>query len=148
MKEQRGSIFIYLLIILILLSILSIGVFNISYSAVKGAQFIQDNNQAYYLAKSGVESIISNIDNIIEEMDEDNMRTYTMKLSEGTAIIDVEIIKKDNELEKVHIDSLGKANGSKSKIQANLTKEGKLEESILILGDGEKLSIKEMIIVS
>ncbi len=45
-----------------ILSILSITVYRISYSANRQAQFTRDNSQAYYLAKAGADLAITNIE--------------------------------------------------------------------------------------
>lgn len=62
MKNQKGNILISLLVVIIILSILSITIYTISYSASRQAQFTRDNSQAYYLAKAGADLAIVNLE--------------------------------------------------------------------------------------
>lgn len=132
MNNQRGSILISLLVMVTILSILSITVYRISYSANRQAQFTRDNSQAYYLAKAGADLAITNIEKIIDS----NNKTLELDFpNEGKAIIDLKL-RDDNK--EISINSTGivnekKRNESKSSIQANLISKSNLGD-IVILG--------------
>lgn len=123
MNNQKGNILISLLLIIIVLSILSIGVYKLSYSAGRQAQFSRDNSQAYYLAKAGAELMIENIEGIIEKMEGSNEKDFEIEFpNEGKAVITLDC-EYDNR--KITINSTGVVNGSKgfesrNSIQAKL----------------------------
>lgn len=123
MNNQKGSILISLLLFIVVLAILSIGVYRISYSAGRQAQFSRDNSQAYYLAKAGADLIIDSIEQIIEEMEGSNKKNFEIEFpNEGKAVI---ILECENDSRKITINSTGVVNEgkgfeSRSSIQARL----------------------------
>lgn len=132
--NNKGNILIYVLMILMVLSILSIGVYGISQSYNREAQFTLDNSQAYYISKIGVELVISDIENILKEMGNELVTTFNMNLYEGITNISIRLEKDKNILKNIYIESVGEVNGSKNKLQAKLTKNNDINNSITILG--------------
>lgn len=135
MKNDKGSILISLLMIIIVLSTLSIAVYSISYSANKQAIITRDKSQAYYVAKSGADLVIAHIEKIIEDVNDDSEKTFKISFSdEGTANVLIELVKKNNVLEDIYIHSVGEVNGSKSVLNVKLTGKKTLAGSVIILG--------------
>ena len=140
MNNQKGNILIYILLIVVVLSILSIGVYRLSYSTSGQANFTRDNTQAYYIAKAGVDIITDNIKNIKEEIG-DNTQKYKLDIefpNEGKAAITVELGDDDKE---ITINSTGIVNEqkpfeSKSSIQAKL-KFDSISGDLMVLGVGD-----------
>ncbi len=142
MNNQKGGILISLLLVIIVLSILSIGVYSISYSASRQAQFTRDNAQAYYIAKAGADLVIDDIISIVQNMNEKEEDKKTLEIefpNEGNATVDVELLNENNAIKEIHIESTGlvkegKLFGSKNKIQAKLMNNGNLNGAIVIFG--------------
>ncbi|HSH35420.1 kelch repeat-containing protein, partial [Schnuerera sp.] len=136
MNNQKGSILISLLLIIIVLSILSIGVYRLSYSASRQAQFSRDNSQAYYLTKVGADLVINNIEKVIREINDGDKKDFEIEFpNEGKSIISVEA---NNDNKKIILSSTGIVNEnkryeSKSSIKAMLTFSSNFGE-VLILG--------------
>ena len=151
MNNQKGSILISLLLIIIVLSILSIGVYSISYSASRQAQFTRDNAQAYYIAKAGADLVIDDIISIVENMNEkaEDKKILEIEFSnEGKATVDVKIVSEDKVINEIYIKSTGlvkegKLFGSKNKIQAKLMNKGNLNGARIILGVDKDGNIHE-----
>lgn len=144
MNNDKGNILISLVVIIMVLSVLSIAAYGISHAANREAKITRDNSQAYYIAKSGADLVISDIDNIINDIDEDNEKIYEINfLNEGKAIVQVKLVKEDNVLMKIEINSEGKANGSKNKISARLTGNKSSEGNVTILGVDENGNLYE-----
>ena len=151
MDNQKGMILISLLTVIIVLSILSIGVYSISYSASRQAQFTRDNAQAYYIAKAGADLVIDNIEKIKGEMKKSNQADTTFNIefsNEGKAIVDVELVSENNILKEIYIKSTGlvkegKPFESKNKIQAKLMNKGNLNGARIILGVDKDGNIHE-----
>lgn len=140
MDNQKGSILITSLVMIIILGILSIAVFRIAYSAYIQAQFTRDNSQAYYLAKAGADLAIANI----EEIKDSNNKEYEIEFpSEGKAIINI----KSSNNKGINIISTGivnekKNNESRSNIQARV-KFKSSSEDVKIFGIGNDGTIYE-----
>lgn len=123
MKNQKGNILISLLVVIIILSILSITIYTISYSASRQAQFTRDNSQAYYLAKAGADLAIVNLEEIKNRVGDNGEEKFEIEFfNEGKAIITI-ILRDDNN--EININSVGivnekNYNESKSSIQAKL----------------------------
>ena len=151
MNNQKGMILISLLIMIIVLSILSIGVYSISYSVSRQTQFIRDNAQAYYIAKAGADLVISDIEKIKEKMEKNNQvdTTFNIEFSnEGKATVDVKMVNEDDAIKEIHIKSIGlvkegKLFESKNKIQARLINNGNLNGIRIVLGVGSDGNIYE-----
>ncbi|MCF6460069.1 hypothetical protein [Clostridium sp. Cult3] len=124
MNNQKGNILITLLIGLIILSILSIAAYRISYSASRESLFTHYNAQAQYIAKAGADIVIDNIGIIKEEMENQNQteESFNVQFSDrDRATIDIKLDDDNN----IIINSIGivneqKYNKSKSRIQARL----------------------------
>lgn len=132
MKNQKGSVLVSVLLMLVVLTILSIAVYNISYSANRQAQFTRDNGQAYYLAKAGADLVIENIEEIIDR----KQNNFEIEFpNEGKASIKLELgnDNKDITIHSTGIVNDGKRNESKSKIKADL-KINSNSADVVILG--------------
>ncbi|MCF6465639.1 hypothetical protein [Clostridium sp. Cult2] len=123
MNNQKGSILISLLLFIVVLSILSVGIYRLSYSAGRQARFLRDNSQAYYLAKAGADLTISNIEQIIKDMEDNSDKNFEIEFpNEGKAVITLEW---ENNNRMIIINSTGVVNEgkgfeSRSSIQARL----------------------------
>lgn len=123
MKNSRGNILVSLLFILIIISVLSIGAYQLVYSATKNADFNEDRLQAYYIAKSAADIVIENIHDIKNKVEENNDKTYEIEMGfpikHAEAIVKVERIE-NNQLKLQSTGWINKRE-SKSSIVAFIT---------------------------
>lgn len=132
-KNRNGNILPILLIIMTVLGILGIAITNVSYSANREAIFSEDRAQAYYIAKSGADIVIKNIEEIKKEVEEEKNKTkeYTIVFDEGDTIIN--IFKEDD---KIKIVSKATVKKSTQTIKAELSfKNNGSGKTILAVGD-------------
>lgn len=137
MKNSKGNILISLLFVLIILSILSVGAYQIVYSAIKGASYNEDRLQAYYIAKSAADIVIENIYEIRNDLN-DNSKSYSMAFSNGEAVV---VVSKTDE-NKLRLDSKGSIKGSESSVKADIMfHENSEEPTIFAVSSKDKKSI-------
>lgn len=117
MKNSKGNISIFLLFILIIVSILSIGAYQFVYSAAKNAHFNEDSTQSYYIAKAAADIVIENIDKVNKNLSVNGLKQYNMSFSDGTAEVTVKK-KSSNQLE---LHSIGNVNESERTVKAIIT---------------------------
>lgn len=115
MKNYKGNILISLLFILVIFSVLSLGIYGISYSASKHADYNEVNVQAYYIAKSAADLVLKNIDKVRSQLVED-CKTYDVRFSYGEA--EVTVTRKSNT--HLNIVSLAKIKGKEGRAEADV----------------------------
>lgn len=142
-KNRNGNVLPILLIIMTILGILGIAITNVSYSANREAIFSEDRVQAYFIAKSGADIVIKNINSIIQSFSDNTKKTFSIDFSEGIATIEIDIAKEDNNIKYIDVLSKGEINGSKSAIKARLLAGNNQDCEQIILGIGKDGKIYE-----
>lgn len=135
MKERRGSALAYVLIVFAILMIFGTVTLRLAVTESKQSMRQQNRTQAYYIARSGVETVEKAILKIYSDEDEENINIYNnfttaLKTSQeeaekingdfsgiGDPVVKIwKEIKGPDEM-NIHILSTGEANGVKTSVE-------------------------------